>query len=246
MPAWFFYSCVMGYPMVTLLVWVMIRRWVADMPLDAHLPWREPAGLNPEPAVRARAREENADRPRGCSFPGHCLSRALHRHCLAGPQGFGAGRRAFFPGGVFHWRAVRGRFCPGHAHHRRLYQRRQLRGGPGVAYTLGLGWVLLAMIQAPITFLTLGVSGKRFAIVARRVGAVTVVDFLYALYRSDAVVITCSVAMLVFFMASMLAQFIGGGRVFQAVTGYPYGVGLALFGISVVAYIRWAGSAPWP
>ena len=33
-------------------------------------------------------------------------------------------------------------------------------GGPGVAYSLGLAWVLLAMIQVPTTFLTLGVLGK--------------------------------------------------------------------------------------
>ena len=32
-------------------------------------------------------------------------------------------------------------------------------GGPGVAYKLGLSWVLLAMIQVPTTFLTLGVLG---------------------------------------------------------------------------------------
>ena len=40
-------------------------------------------------------------------------------------------------------------------------------GGPGVAYKLGLGWVLLAMIQVPTTFLTLGVLGKRFAILGQ-------------------------------------------------------------------------------
>lgn len=114
-------------------------------------------------------------------------------------------------------------------------------GGPGVAYALGLGWVLLAMIQVPTTFLTLGVLGKRFAIIARRIRAVTIVDFLYARYKNDAVVVSCSVAMLIFFMASMLAQFIGGARVFQAVTGYPYEVGLFLFGVSVVAYTAVGG-----
>ena len=114
-------------------------------------------------------------------------------------------------------------------------------GGPGIAYTLGLGWVLLAMIQVPTTFLTLGVLGKRFAIIGRRIRAVTIVDFLYARYRNDAIVIGCSVAMIVFFMASMLAQFIGGGRVFQAVTGYPYEVGLVLFGVCVVAYTTMGG-----
>ncbi len=103
-------------------------------------------------------------------------------------------------------------------------------GGPGVAYKLGLSWVLLAMIQVPTTFLTLGILGKRFAIMARRTDSVTITDFLRARYKSDAVVILCSIALIVFFMAAMLAQFIGGARLFQTVTGYPYIVGLVLFG----------------
>ena len=114
-------------------------------------------------------------------------------------------------------------------------------GGPGVAYKLGLSWVLLAMIQVPTTFLTLGILGKRFAIMARKTDSVTITDFLRARYKSDAVVILCSVALIVFFMAAMLAQFIGGARLFQTVTGYPYIVGLVLFGISVVLYTAIGG-----
>ena len=114
-------------------------------------------------------------------------------------------------------------------------------GGPGVAYKLGLSWVLLAMIQVPTTFLTLGVLGKRFAIMARKIQAVTLTDFLRARYRSDAVVILCSLALLLFFMAAMQAQFIGGARLFQAVTGYPYWVGLALFGFTVILYTAIGG-----
>lgn len=114
-------------------------------------------------------------------------------------------------------------------------------GGPGVAYRLGLSWVLLAMIQVPTTFLTLGVLGKRFAIMARKTDSVTLTDFLRARYKSDTVVILCSIALLVFFMAAMLAQFIGGARLFQAVTGYPYIVGLTLFGVSVVFYTAIGG-----
>lgn len=33
-------------------------------------------------------------------------------------------------------------------------------GGPGAAYKYGLGWVLLAMIQLPAVWLSLGVLGK--------------------------------------------------------------------------------------
>lgn len=114
-------------------------------------------------------------------------------------------------------------------------------GGPGVAYALGLGWVLLAMIQVPTVFLTLGVVGKRFAILSRRFGAVTITDFLRARYRSEAVVILCSAALLVFFTAAMLAQFIGGARIFQAVTGYAYETGLIIFGLTVVIYTAVGG-----
>ncbi|MCS6036803.1 hypothetical protein LNQ52_11930 [Klebsiella pneumoniae subsp. pneumoniae] len=56
-------------------------------------------------------------------------------------------------------------------------------GGPGAAYKYGLGWVLLAMIQLPAIWLSLGVLGKKFAILARRYNAVTLNDMLFARYQ---------------------------------------------------------------
>ena len=47
--------------------------------------------------------------------------------------------------------------------------------------------------------------------------------------------------LLVFFVAAMLAQFIGGARLFQSVTGHSYHVGLALFGLLVVLYTSIGG-----
>lgn len=114
-------------------------------------------------------------------------------------------------------------------------------GGPGMAYKLGLGWILLSMIQVPTAFLTLGVLGKRFAIIARRTNAVTVTDLLRARYDSDTVVIFASIALLVFFMASMLAQFIGGARLFESITGYSYQTGLIIFGLTVIIYTTIGG-----
>ena len=114
-------------------------------------------------------------------------------------------------------------------------------GGPGVAYNQGLGWVLLAMIQVPTAFLTLGVLGKKFAIISRRIKAVTVTDYLRARYKNNFVVIFASIALLIFMTATMVAQFIGGARLFQAVTGYPYIAGLIIFGITVVIYTTVGG-----
>jgi sodium/pantothenate symporter len=114
-------------------------------------------------------------------------------------------------------------------------------GGPGIAYNVGLGWILLSMIQVPTAFLTIGVLGKRFAVIARRTRSVTITDFLRARYHSDIVVILASAALLVFFMASMLAQFIGGARLFEAITGYSYQTGLLIFGLTVIIYTTIGG-----
>ncbi|MCR4962546.1 MAG: sodium/pantothenate symporter [Firmicutes bacterium] len=114
-------------------------------------------------------------------------------------------------------------------------------GGPGVAYSTGLAWVLLSMIQVPTAFLTLGVLGKKFAIIARRIKAVTVTDYLYARYQSKAVVFVASLAILAFFTAMMVAQFIGGGVLFQNMTGYSYLTGLILFGLIVIIYTTVGG-----
>ena len=114
-------------------------------------------------------------------------------------------------------------------------------GGPGVAYKMGLGWVLLAMVQVPTAWLTLGILGKRFAVIARRINAVTLNDFLHARYESRAVVIFGSVSMIVFFIAAMVAQFVGGARLFEALTGMGYNTGLILFASSVVLYTTVGG-----
>ncbi len=114
-------------------------------------------------------------------------------------------------------------------------------GGPGVAYKIGLGWVLLAVIQVPTAWLTLGVLGKKFAIVARRIDAITINDFLRERYHSGLVVILASLSLLLFFLSAMTAQFIGGARLFEAITGLPYLWGLTIFAGTVVLYTTIGG-----
>ena len=60
-------------------------------------------------------------------------------------------------------------------------------------------------------------------------------------YKSDIVVILSSVMMLIFFVGSIVAQFVGGGRLFESVTGYPYYIGLTIFGAVVIAYTTFGG-----
>ncbi|MGL5209895.1 sodium/pantothenate symporter [Cetobacterium sp.] len=114
-------------------------------------------------------------------------------------------------------------------------------GGPGVAYKLGLGWVLLACIQTPTAFLTLGILGKRLAIISRKIGGLTITDLLRARYKNDIVVILGSVIMLVFFIGTVVANFVGGARLFESVTGLPYIVGLVIFSFVIITYTTIGG-----
>lgn len=114
-------------------------------------------------------------------------------------------------------------------------------GGPGAAYQYGYGWALLASVQVPATLVTLAVLGKKFAIAARKVGAVTVVDFLRERYDSKPVTIIGALSIVIFYLATMMAQFIGGATILQSMTGLPYNVGLIIFGAAITAYVTIGG-----
>ena len=114
-------------------------------------------------------------------------------------------------------------------------------GGPGTTYDRGFGWMLMAVANIPVMFYTLGIIGKKLAIVSRRVNAVTVTDYLYARYQSNFVSFAASISMIIFFVAIMIAQFVAGARLFEAVTGYSYVAGLAIFGLMVVVYTAVGG-----
>ncbi|MFV0421074.1 YhdT family protein [Oleidesulfovibrio sp.] len=34
LPEWFFYSCIVGYPLITLVLWGIVRLFYKEMPLD--------------------------------------------------------------------------------------------------------------------------------------------------------------------------------------------------------------------
>ncbi|MEI2265319.1 sodium/pantothenate symporter [Erwinia sp. CGal63] len=114
-------------------------------------------------------------------------------------------------------------------------------GGPGAAYKYGLGWVLLAMVQVPAVWLSLGVLGKKFAILARRYNALTLNDMLYARYRSTLLVWLASLSLLVAFIGAMTVQFIGGARLLETAAGIPYDTGLLIFGGAIALYTAFGG-----
>ena len=110
-------------------------------------------------------------------------------------------------------------------------------GGPGVAYNEGLGWVLLAMSQVVTGYFVLMILGKKFAIIARKYKAVTMVDFLKERYQSKWVVLLSAASIIIFLFSAMAAQWIGGARLIESLTGLSYISALFIFAVSVLVYV---------
>ncbi|MDR2529756.1 MAG: sodium/pantothenate symporter [Synergistaceae bacterium] len=89
-------------------------------------------------------------------------------------------------------------------------------GGPGVAWQRGFGWVYFAMTQVLAAFLVMGVMGKKMAVIGRKIDAVTVIDVLRVRYQSNLLANLGAVLIVVFFCATMVAQFMGGANLFAA------------------------------
>ncbi len=112
-------------------------------------------------------------------------------------------------------------------------------GAAGLTYGYAQAWV--ATVQVPVTFLVLGVLGNKLAMVSRRTGAVTVVGYLKARYKNDALVIVTSLLMVAFFTAQMIGQFTGGATLISSITGLNHVTALLIFGAVVIIYTAFGG-----
>ena len=114
-------------------------------------------------------------------------------------------------------------------------------GGPGMAWKIGFGWIYMAVVQVTAIFLVLGIFGKRVALLSRKFNAVTVVDIIRERFQSDLLANMAAFIIVLFFCGTMTAQFVGGAKLFETVTGYSYVTGLILFGLVVVIYTTIGG-----
>lgn len=110
-------------------------------------------------------------------------------------------------------------------------------GGPGAAYSMGLGWVLLSMTQVATGYFVLLILGKKFAIITRRYKAVTLIDFLKERYKSHTVVILSALSIIIFLFSAMAAQWVGGAYLIQLLTGISYNSALFIFTVVVIVYV---------
>ena len=90
-------------------------------------------------------------------------------------------------------------------------------GGPGVAYKLGYGWVLLAVIQVVTGYFVLLVLAKKFKAAAQ------------------------TLAMIVFLIAAMSAQWVGGAKLLAAFMGINYKTGIVIISIIIIFCVVFGG-----
>lgn len=115
-------------------------------------------------------------------------------------------------------------------------------GSAALGTEWGYAWVLAVLFQLPSAFLFLGILGKKFAIVGRKLGALTIVDFLRHRYENPIVVVVAALSILVFMTVYIMAQLVGGARVLASVTGLPYTTLLLVFTAIVIAYTATGGA----
>lgn len=114
-------------------------------------------------------------------------------------------------------------------------------GVPGLGYLGGHAWVLVFLFQAPAAFITLAILGKKFAILSRKLGFVTITDFLKHRFESRGVTAFASLGIVLFLVAYMVAQFVGGARLLVSITGISYPALIVAFAGVVAIYTAFGG-----
>lgn len=114
-------------------------------------------------------------------------------------------------------------------------------GSPALGHTYGWSvmlWICAYMVVATTGF---GLFGKRVAELGRRTGALTFPDLLRDRFESQAIGTVSGVAIIILYIAYLVAQYVAGARVIEAVLGVPYQWGVLGFAVTVSLYTAYGG-----
>ncbi|GAB3561592.1 sodium/pantothenate symporter [Spelaeicoccus albus] len=114
-------------------------------------------------------------------------------------------------------------------------------GGPGLVYHDGIAFLLMALFQVPTVFLTVGLLGKKYAILARKLNFYTFIDIFKQRFESRTVTTMAGIGIVIFLGAYMVAQYAGGAHILHAVTGVPYSTLVVVFAALVAVYTSFGG-----
>lgn len=113
--------------------------------------------------------------------------------------------------------------------------------GPGIAYKLGLGWVLLAVIQVTAGYFVLLVLARKFQSIAKKINAITITDYLRYRYKSKFLANVSATAMIAFLLAAMSAQWIGGAKLLSALLNIDYKKGILIISLIILFCVVFGG-----
>lgn len=114
-------------------------------------------------------------------------------------------------------------------------------GSPALGHTYGWSvmlWICSYMVVATTGF---GLFGKRVAELGARTGALTFPDLLRDRFDSRAIGTVSGVAIIILYIAYLVAQYVAGARVIEAVLGVPYHWGVLGFALTVSLYTAYGG-----
>lgn len=116
-------------------------------------------------------------------------------------------------------------------------------GGPSLAGLYGPGYIMLfGLGQIPMTLFILGVLGKKINIIGRRTNAETYIDvFRYRFENYKPLIFVLVITILTFLVAAAVAEFTGGSRVIQLMSGIPFEYSLIAFGVIITLYTALGG-----
>lgn len=114
-------------------------------------------------------------------------------------------------------------------------------GTPALAYSYG--WSVMLWICGYMVVGTIGIGlvGSRIHEIGIKTGALTFPDILSGRFQSRAVGVISAVAIVFLYIAYMVAQFVAGGRVIEAVAGLDYTYGVVGFALTVSLYTAYGG-----
>lgn len=109
-------------------------------------------------------------------------------------------------------------------------------GGPGLTYRIGLIYTLAIYTAFISTFVTLGTFGKKFAIVRQRTKAQTISQLIYHRFQSTSLVVVLVGCGGLFSIVSGAGQLVSAAKLFAAIMGGRYMLGLFISIIAVAIY----------
>lgn len=114
-------------------------------------------------------------------------------------------------------------------------------GGPGIAYSVGLSWLLVAMVQVPVMLFIYGFVGEALMQFAKEHSAINIIDYVHFRFGSVYLTFIASILLLFFLAVIVSISLLAGGLYLQYLFNIDYIYTLAIFTVVTGIYLFFGG-----